>query len=116
MMCAGDNTQTCGGGYRLNVYKTSKTQTGPSALASYNNWGYQGCYTDAPGARSLPVAMAYAGQLTPQKCIDACQGQGYTYAGLEYSVECYCGNGIANGGVAATSGCDMVRLDTSLVV
>lgn len=30
--------------------------------------------------------MAVAGQLTPEKCLDACHNAGYTYAGLEYSV------------------------------
>ncbi|KAG8763976.1 hypothetical protein FRC15_007816 [Serendipita sp. 397] len=84
MLCNGDNTQTCGGGYKLSVYRSSKT--GPAPLQTYNNWGYQGCYTDTIAARTLPVGMAYAGSLTPQKCIDACASQNYNYAGLEYSV------------------------------
>ncbi|CCA72580.1 related to glyoxal oxidase precursor [Serendipita indica DSM 11827] len=105
MMCAGDATQTCGGGYRLSVYKSSKSL--PAPLPSYNTWGYQGCYTDNTAARSLTVPMAVTGGMTPQKCLDACRGAGYTYAGMEYSVECYCGNAITNGGVAVTDGCTM---------
>ncbi|KAG8816836.1 hypothetical protein FRC18_000802 [Serendipita sp. 400] len=90
MLCNGDNTQTCGGGYKLSVYRSSKT--GPAPLQTYNNWGYQGCYTDTIAARTLPVGMAYAGSLTPQKCIDACASQNYNYAGLEYSVVCISSN------------------------
>lgn len=82
----GDTTQVCGGGFRISVYKSSATPPpAPSALATYNGWGYQGCLVDAAASRSLGVGMGYTGALTPQKCLDACHGQGYQYAGMEYS-------------------------------
>ncbi|KAG8818809.1 hypothetical protein FRC19_010302 [Serendipita sp. 401] len=104
MLCNGDNTQTCGGGYKLSVYRSSKT--GPAPLQTYNNWGYQGCYTAAPpsasawtsvgcytdaiGTRTLSVPMGIAG-MTPEKCQAACQAANYVFAGVEYGAECYCG-------------------------
>ena len=34
--------------------------------------------------------------MTVEKCINFCKGKSMTYAGLEYSGECYCGNKIAS--------------------
>ena len=33
--------------------------------------------------------------MTVFKCIDHCASKGYTYAGLEWAVECWCGNTLA---------------------
>ncbi|CAG7847892.1 WSC domain-containing protein ARB_07867 {ECO:0000305} Flags: Precursor [Serendipita indica DSM 11827] len=104
MICSGDGTEVCGGGYRLSTYASSKGPPGP--LLSYNDYGYQGCYTDSAAMRSLPVPMGYAGSLTPEKCIDACSSEGYVFAGLEYAAECYCGN-VNGGALADASGCNM---------
>lgn len=41
-------------------------------------------------------------QLTLQSCVAACSALGYSIAGAEYGVECYCGHVIDNGGVKAT--------------
>ncbi|KIM29565.1 hypothetical protein M408DRAFT_22898, partial [Serendipita vermifera MAFF 305830] len=109
MMCNGDTTQSCGGGFRISVYKSSATAPpAPSALASYNGWGYQGCLVDSTANRALGVGMGYTGSLTPQKCLDACHGQGYLYAGMEYSVECYCANTLpANAALGNLLDCNM---------
>jgi WSC domain len=40
--------------------------------------------------------------------MDTCYAAGYSYAGVEYSAECYCGNAVVNGGTLEdASGCDM---------
>ncbi|KAF1811335.1 WSC-domain-containing protein [Eremomyces bilateralis CBS 781.70] len=62
-------------------------------------WEYEGCYTDAQGARTLNGPYTFsATAMTIESCIAFCQTGGYVYAGTEYSGECYCGNSIANGG------------------
>ncbi|KAK5007973.1 hypothetical protein LTR16_005791 [Cryomyces antarcticus] len=33
--------------------------------------------------------------MTVANCIDYCSAAGYSYAGMEYSSECYCGNTLA---------------------
>jgi hypothetical protein len=43
-------------------------------------------HSDSAAARTLTVPMGVVAPLTPQKCLDACQAQGYLYSGLEYSV------------------------------
>ena len=35
--------------------------------------------------------------MTVEGCIERCSGNGYTYAGLQYGKECFCGNSIAPG-------------------
>ena len=30
--------------------------------------------------------------LTPAKCIQACRDKGYSFAGVQYAFECFCGN------------------------
>ncbi|CCA72850.1 hypothetical protein PIIN_06786 [Serendipita indica DSM 11827] len=104
LLCSGDSSEVCGGGYKLSTYKSSNAVATP--LSSYNGYVYKGCYTDSIESRSVPVGMGFTGSLTPQKCIDACAAQGYSYAGLEYAQECYCGN-TNSGTLADETGCNM---------
>ena len=46
--------------------------------------------------------------MTVALCTSACKSGGYTYAGVEYSGECYCGNSITAPGAPATDGCNML--------
>lgn len=39
--------------------------------------------------------------MTVEGCIEHCSGKGYTYAGLQYREECWCGNTIAPGRLGA---------------
>lgn len=58
--------------------------------------GYEGCRFDSGDDRKLPVRVWYLGSATPQTCNEACfnyEGESYTYFGLQYYGECYCGNG-----------------------
>jgi hypothetical protein len=70
-------------------------------------WYPLGCYTDSVAARSLPVCTDVLGgwqAMTNELCQTTCQAAGYTYAGTEYSGECYCANEILNGGGPAPDG------------
>ncbi|KAL2798642.1 hypothetical protein BJX66DRAFT_36175 [Aspergillus keveii] len=65
-------------------------------VTSTLEWAWIGCTRDnVDGQRVLPEASTSADDMTVQKCIAFCDGEGYTYAGLEYSRECYCGSSIA---------------------
>ncbi|KIM19520.1 glyoxal oxidase, partial [Serendipita vermifera MAFF 305830] len=86
----------------------SATQTGPAVVQTYGNWESQGCWSDTPAARSLTFVGNTGGANTPQKCMDVCYAAGYNYAGVEYSVECYCGTTVSNGGTLKTDGCSML--------
>lgn len=51
---------------------------------------YLGCFIDQIGDRDLNVFIGEDEQLTPQKCLLACQEQNFPYAGIQYGSECRC--------------------------
>ncbi|KAL2865308.1 DUF1996 and WSC domain-containing protein [Aspergillus lucknowensis] len=58
-------------------------------------WAWIGCTRDnVDGQRVLSEASSSGDDMTVQKCIRACEADEYTYAGVEYARECYCGNSI----------------------
>lgn len=105
MTCNGDSSQMCGGANRINLY-----QFGISDPQTQTGWVAQGCYTDSVATRSLSVGMGVQGQMTNQKCKDACRNAGYTLAGTEYAAECFCDNQLRNGGGPAPDGNDQCNM------
>ncbi|TDL22721.1 WSC-domain-containing protein [Rickenella mellea] len=93
MACAGDSTEPCGGPARLNLFLNGNTPPAkPSAPSSVGDWKSIGCWTDAPGARTMPFSPSVAQPMTIKKCTDACFAAGYSLSGVEFADECYCGN------------------------
>ncbi|KAJ7905855.1 WSC domain-containing protein [Mycena olivaceomarginata] len=70
-------------------------------------WTSVGCVTDG-AARALSYFYTST-SLTQDSCVTTCDSKGYTYAGLEYADECWCGSSLANSlGVATdASQCNM---------
>ncbi|CAK7215874.1 Mitochondrial intermediate peptidase [Sporothrix curviconia] len=93
------------------VYIPSNAPTTGAAAATgiVRNYGYRGCFLDisglngtAPGTRSLQgdtTDEVLPGDMTVAKCLAFCGGGGsgtaYTYAGLEYARECWCGQDLS---------------------
>jgi len=121
-VCPGNQYEYCGAGNRLELYlkngkvassistiKSATTATTPitvttasaSATGFPTGWSYQGCYVDGANGRILNHQQADNQELTQQSCVKACASAGYTIAGMEYSVQCFCDNAIYNGGVLA---------------
>ncbi|KAL6310273.1 copper radical oxidase [Sparassis latifolia] len=75
--------------------------SGPNLPAS---WTSQGCYTDNPASRTL-TGSTYTDttNMTVESCVSFCIADSYVYAGVEYAQECYCGNGLENGGINTTA-------------
>ncbi|KAH7166532.1 glyoxal oxidase N-terminus-domain-containing protein [Dactylonectria macrodidyma] len=58
-----------------------------------DGWEYVGCFVDTVASRALNGAVHYDTEgLTAETCVEYCDNAGFTYAGLEYGVECWCGN------------------------
>ncbi|CAI6337783.1 unnamed protein product [Periconia digitata] len=118
MSCAGNSTEPCGGPNRLTVYQNNVVQdpahapARPSVNPGVNGYRSLGCYTDDVGTRTLSIGVGTTGggqSLTVALCISACASGHYSYAGVEYSGQCFCGNVIAGTGAPAdASTCDMV--------
>uniref|UniRef100_A0A8C4YQX6 WSC domain containing 1 n=1 Tax=Gopherus evgoodei TaxID=1825980 RepID=A0A8C4YQX6_9SAUR len=54
---------------------------------------YVGCFSDDSREKTLKGAVFYdLRKMTVSHCQEACAERAYTYAGLEYGAECYCGN------------------------
>jgi hypothetical protein len=129
-VCPGNEYEYCGAGNRLELYlkngsvvtsastSASKTSTSvssskvsvstPSATGFPAGWTFQGCYVDGVSGRILENQQPDNQALTQQSCVEACANAGYTIAGMEYSVQCFCDNDIYNGGALAAdqSDCD----------
>ncbi|KAJ3069113.1 hypothetical protein HDU98_007813 [Podochytrium sp. JEL0797] len=105
MACQGDATQICGGPGSLTVY----TSTLPAPLNPViPGWTYTGCFTDSSSSRVLAneIWSIPASTMTVEACLSACKMGGYSFGGLEYAQQCFCGTS-APGAAAASAGCIM---------
>ena len=103
--CPGDKTAKCGARERLNVYSRFDytKPTTPQQVAIPNttlSFRYVGCYTDAnqapnPYPALSAKAMSDFSKMTVELCGTFCKG--YTFFGIEWRGECYCGNEIGKG-------------------
>ena len=81
------------------------TPSGPISVQTAGVFNYSGCYTEATTGRALSGTTIANNAITVEKCAAFCAA--YTYMGIEYSNECYCGNTLAAGAVLASNGCSM---------
>ncbi len=108
MVCAGDSTQLCGAGNRLNVWgapsTTTTTTTALSNLATVGSFSYKSCWTDGLDTRALAGNVLRADTITVEVCAAFCKD--YKYFGVEYGSQCYCGNTLG-GSAAPEADCNM---------
>ena len=100
MACTGNSSEVCGGPNGLSLYARPGGATINPGIVSLD-YGSLGCYNDTGGARTLLQGMGVLGgasNMTVLNCVTACNASSYSYAGVEYSQECYCGNVISNYG------------------
>ncbi|ORY86870.1 hypothetical protein BCR37DRAFT_376149 [Protomyces lactucae-debilis] len=94
--CNDDKSETCGGGNAIQLYSVPSGGAAPSipttVTTSAGSGALQGCYSDNVNARTLPNRVADAGSV--DQCVSSCINAGYSYAGIEYTRECYCGNSL----------------------
>ncbi|KAG9230010.1 WSC domain-containing protein [Amylocarpus encephaloides] len=85
---------------------TSATPTGPTIVPSTGPYNYMGCYTEATSGRALAAAFFPNNTNTIATCAASCSA--YTYFGMEYGRECWCGNSFGVGSVQTKdSDCSM---------
>lgn len=74
----------------------SSTSTAPPSTTTT----YYGCYTEGHDVRALAGAsFADATLMTPSYCQTLCSAGGYTLWGVEYGLECYCGDALGVGSI-----------------
>ncbi|ETN47085.1 uncharacterized protein HMPREF1541_01275 [Cyphellophora europaea CBS 101466] len=104
MGCRGNASEACGGQDRITVYENPGLT--PHVYPGDSCWKPQGCYTDSTNARTFERRVA-SGDGDVQTCLNQCKGQGFSWTGLEYGSECWCGNALAITAQSTTDGCDM---------
>ncbi|KAM0334201.1 hypothetical protein ACHAQA_001221 [Verticillium albo-atrum] len=64
----------------------------PPCVDKFQPFVNSGCYAN-PNGKSLTYRSSTSSrEMTVEKCVAECKGNGYRYAGLEYYGVCYCGN------------------------
>jgi len=130
MTCAGNSSEICGGPGRLNIYNYQNqydpsatptgspagptgTPSGPSQPEAIGEeWLWHGCRTEATSMRALSAATFASDDMTLEACAQFCAA--YTYFGVEYSRECYCGNSFNPGSTLVAPGeCSMTCMGAS---
>ncbi|KAL7413969.1 glycosyl hydrolase family 71-domain-containing protein [Mrakia frigida] len=106
--CAGASSTSCGGAYRLNLYSFDPVTTA-AVVATTQNWVDKGCYLDSSSPRTLPSNFFESSAMTSTLCKATCKSAGYTFAGTQYSTQCWCGNAIdPKGTVQLSSSCNSI--------
>lgn len=105
--CAGGSSEPCGAGDRLNIFTNGQAPAVENP--GVNGYTSLGCYTDSQTARTLSTYEPTSdGIVFVRSCTQICANNGFSYAGVEYGQECYCGNEILNGASSApASDCNM---------
>ncbi|AEO62666.1 uncharacterized protein THITE_2107105 [Thermothielavioides terrestris NRRL 8126] len=95
MLCAGDPSEFCGAGNRLELYSTTATRTTsatptPTATLAVKptvgDYVFVGCQTEATSQRALSEKTYADDSMTLESCAAFCAG--FTYFGTEYGREC----------------------------
>ncbi|TCD64794.1 hypothetical protein EIP91_003605 [Steccherinum ochraceum] len=125
MPCKDNGTEFCGGPNRLNVYNFTGTlphgpvtppppgggNTGTPVFPASNlpsPWKYAACYVDNAHGRIFQTELPDNQNVTVESCIASCAAQNNTLIGLEFSVQCFCGNTLVNGAtLGAEADCNM---------
>ncbi|KAJ5612464.1 hypothetical protein N7510_005658 [Penicillium lagena] len=95
----GSDTDYCGSGCQSG-YGTCGADTTLS-------WYGLGCYSDSTNARALNTSVLVSGN-TVEACQSTCAAGGFTYAGMEFGSQCYCGTAIENDSEPiSSSSCNM---------
>ncbi|KAK6522472.1 hypothetical protein TWF281_003033 [Arthrobotrys megalospora] len=90
--CAGDSSQTCGGGNRISLYLNSDYQepVQPNVNQGEDPWALRGCYA----SNTLENSQT-SSDMTVDKCFDLALS--YRYAAIQGGDTCYWGDSLASG-------------------
>lgn len=89
--CTENQRETCGGTNRNSVYLVGEM-------------GYIGCFGDGT-PRDLSFTQGSSNTQTIEKCRAACLQNNYTYAGVQFGTQCFCGNSFGSHGKGTDDDC-----------
>ncbi|KAL7410476.1 WSC domain-containing protein [Mrakia frigida] len=88
-------------------YGDSRGFTRPAELGNQKRaipagWAEVGCVAEGTSSRTLNGFSYIDSAMTTESCLATCLQKGFTYGGMEWSDECYCGNSFEGGGGSTT--------------
>ncbi|KAF5348257.1 hypothetical protein D9756_010540 [Leucocoprinus leucothites] len=96
MGCAGNATEACGGPSRTSVYTAGQLTVFPVPTPIKENlpgnFTYAGCLHEVDGARILPWMLEWPTNNSATACMEQCAAYGYPAAGVEFGIQCFCGD------------------------
>ena len=92
--CPGDEAETCGGYYRMNLWSMHNAMPSYSFLETDGDWTFVsgGCYEDEGNE---PILRGYhypSDSMTREKCRNLCKNADYEYSSLRNGNTCSCGH------------------------
>ncbi|KAK6500404.1 hypothetical protein TWF481_010748 [Arthrobotrys musiformis] len=104
MFCAGDKSEICGEGDRIQIMQNSAYKPPATTNPGVGTFNYIGCYSDSSSARALENAWEDWSGMTVSACVQ--KAAGYKYAAVEYYGQCFYGNTLASSSTPQSGGCD----------
>ncbi|BES92733.1 bacteria Hypothetical protein protein [Nesidiocoris tenuis] len=84
--CSGDSKLKCGGTQMITMYHTEISDQSEEGKLL-------GCFEDNGNLRVLSgLQITFKETNTPRLCLNVCLQLGFKFAGVQYGVECFCGN------------------------
>ena len=89
--CTGNSSESCGGNDIISIYQDPTFKPVDDSVIS--DYMPLGCYSEGTSGRSLAWRQDQLSStnLTVEECLFACKDGGYSFAGVEFGSECYCG-------------------------
>ncbi|KAI4286828.1 MAG: hypothetical protein L6R35_003921 [Caloplaca aegaea] len=107
MNCGGNPSQKCGAGSRMSVYALGDLTIYPVPEIQKTDlpgkWAYKGCLAEGPTKKIWKYQSILTKTNSPTECLSRCSRFGFMAGGMEYGMECYCGDVVdieTNGGAA----------------
>ena len=108
LTCVGNRNEMCGGDQWINIYNNtdpnfvSTDNMANSVIALTEPPGpfaenYLGCASEGTNGRALNGTIFEDNSMTVEYCRERCTAANYQLYGVEYSTQCFCGNGLASG-------------------
>jgi hypothetical protein len=110
--CKGDQSTSCGGSYRSNLFKSSNAPVSASSTVSASatssasaaaatvsgapGWTSIGCTQDGPSKALTSKFVDLGASATVEGCLKVCQDGGWALASLQYGSQCMCGASFSN--------------------
>ena len=91
----------------LPVSSPTPTYVTHEDLLDLSEWYFMGCAVDSNNRILSGYSQTSDSNLTIDECLSMCDEKGYTFAGVEYGEECYCGSSVPTSITYSDTACNV---------